>query len=75
MRLLRSGYRRNSGSDQLFDKNPAISWNKKTQEITLSVSGVPHQYPSNPSRFNYRVSLSIEELQKMIVSLAAQNPN
>jgi hypothetical protein len=75
MRLTRqAGKNKTKTSTHLFDKSPVVSWNAKTKEITLGVDGVPHETPSNSTRFDYFVSLTIEELQAMIGSLANQAP-
>ena len=71
MRLSRSGHYRNSGTTELFDKKPTISWNKKSKELNLSVKGI-RGVSGDPSRYNFWVSLTATDLQAIVGSLIGE---
>lgn len=70
MKLYRQSHTQDRGSLVLFDRTPDISWQSKTKQIRLSVTDVPHDNPTNTTRYDYWVDLTIEDLQQMIGSLA-----
>lgn len=69
MRLSRAGYYRNSGTTQFFDKEPTVSFNKKSKEVRLSVKRI-RGVSGDQSYYNFWISLTVAELQTMIGSLA-----
>jgi hypothetical protein len=71
MKLLRNGSRRDSGTTQLFDKSPAIKWDAKSKQIALTVPYVRDVSVRN-SYYDYQLLLTVDDLQKMIGSLAKE---
>lgn len=69
MRLSREGHSRNSGITVFFDKSPAVSFNKTSKEVRLSVKGI-RGVQGDKSKYNFSISLTVAELQTIIGSLA-----
>lgn len=68
MRLSRAGCYRNSGTTQFFDKEPTVSFNKKSKEVSLTVKRI-RGVSGDKSYYNFWISLTVAELQAMIGSL------
>ncbi len=71
MKLFRQAHKKNTGSVQLFDKPPAVSWKLKTREVHLFVTDIPHE---GQGSFDYWVSLTTDDLHQIIEALASRGP-
>jgi hypothetical protein len=68
MKILRQGSRRSSSSLEIVpNKTPQISWDKKSQSVTLNVRSIPD---GHDSKYDYWVYLSISDLQETMGCLA-----
>lgn len=69
MQLLRTGSKSNHGASSVFDaKNPRISWDNTSKAVRLTISRIP-DIDQPRATYDYDLSLSIEDIQKIIGSL------